>query len=528
MDSLYFERGLSLFSEKRFEESQAAFISSYRAHENEYRQALFYFLHVCEQKMDYQAAIDLLEEVIQHHHTDHAWYSIMSDMWAKLGEISKAIAYAEQSLLLEPHQESTSLNLASWKASQISDGLEIKKLFEDWAQKFIVPIESRQIQSDRNIDLNPDRILKIGYISGDLKNHSIRYFIESYFKLHDREKFQIHAFMTMEEDEISAFLKPTVDAWHNVKDLTDTKLHAFIQNIGIDILVDLSGHTLGNRLKVFAMRAAPIQMTWFGDMHTLGIKSVDYRITDFSMCPPGTDAHYTEKLLRFDCMSSYLPPLNSEKQYPSPYKTNGHVTMVSLNNSRKLSDLTLQTWSEILQENPRSGLIIVSAERTTEGAHQSLIPRLEKINAPMQQIAISARLTMQEFMHMASVADFALDPFPISGGTTTYHSLWMGLPILTLHAQGGMAVSTATPMTMLGIGMECCVANGLDAYKSKAKLWIDNPEMIDAMRLVTRSNFAQCALLDYPTRTRELETAYRDVWGNYVASQELKRTDHIN
>jgi len=238
---------------------------------------------------------------------------------------------------------------------------------------------------------------------------------------------------------------------------------------------------------------------------------MDYRITDLGMCPLGTDANYTEKLIRLKCMSSYLPPTHSEKQYPSPYHHNGHVTMVSLNNSRKLSDITLQTWCEILNENTNAGLIIISTERTQESAQQELSARLEKFNAPMDRVAISARLNMMDFMQIASIADFALDPFPISGGTTTYHTLWMGLPILTLNSDSDLGVSSSTSATMLGIGMPGCVANGIEEYKSKAKEWINNSEAIDLRRLRARPQFAKCALMAHEERTRELEDAYLEL-----------------
>jgi predicted O-linked N-acetylglucosamine transferase (SPINDLY family) len=286
--------------------------------------------------------------------------------------------------------------------------------------------------------------------------------------------------------------------------------------------VDLSGHTEGNRLKVFAMRAAPIQITWFGYMNTLGIKSMDYRITDWGMCPPGTEANYTEQLVRFQCMSSYLPPAHCEKQYPSPYHHNGHVTMVSLNNSRKLSDITLQTWCDILNENTNAGLIIISTERTQESAQQELAARLEKYNAPMDRVAISARLNMMDFMQMASIADFALDPFPITGGTTTYHTLWMGMPILTINYASDLGVSSSTPATMQAIGMQSCIANSIEEYKNKAKEWINNPQMIDELRQMARPQFAKCALMAHEERTLELEEAYLQ-----LALEKILTTDKV-
>ncbi len=512
MSSPFYEIGLDQFDKGNQGEAQKAFISAFDNDEPDARKALIHYLHMLDRGRDLQAALDLLQRAIEKQPKEHAWLSILADMYAGSGDIGKAIAYAEKSLALKPDQETTALNLAIWKTSQTKDGKQIKGLFENWAEQFIAPIEHQyQNVSFKHLKPIKDRRIKIAYISGDLKNHSVRYFIEPHLIHHDTSKFEIHAIMTMEEDEISEILKAKVEHWHNVKNMSDADLLALIRQLEIDILVDLSGHTEGNRLKVFAMRAAPIQMTWFGFMHTLGIKSMDYRITDLGMCPQGTDTNYTEKLIRLDCMSSYMPPTHSEKQYPSPHHHNGHVTMVSLNNSRKLSDITLQTWCEILNENTNAGLIIISTERTQESAQQELSARLEKFNAPMDRVAISARLNMMDFMQMASIADFALDPFPITGGTTTYHTLWMGMPILTINYASDLGVSSSTPATMQGIGMQNCVANDVEEYKSKAKEWINSPLMIDELRQMARPQFAKCALMAHEERTRELEDAYLEL-----------------
>ena len=509
MTSPLYMQGLDFLSRGVLENAQKSFLSSFETDEAESRKALIHFLHLQDKNRNLHFVIEILHQAIQKQPGEHAWFSILADIYAGAGDVELAIQNAEKSLALNPEQETTALNLTIWKSSQTKDGMEIKRLFENWSRKFIEPIElQHQNIQFPHLASRENRRVRIAYISGDFKNHSVRYFIEPHFIYHDKSKFEIFAIMTMEVDDISDILKAKVEHWHNVKDMSDEELLKFIRELEIDILVDLSGHTDGNRLKVFAMRAAPIQITWFGYMHTLGIKSVDYRITDWSMCPPGTEVNYTEKLIRLNCMSSYMPPAYCEKQYPSPFSQNGHITMISLNNSRKLTDQTLQTWSEILNENLNAGLIIVSTERTQESAEQELSNRLIKFNAPMDRVAITARLNMMDFMQMASIADFALDPFPISGGTTTYHTLWMGMPILTLQGSLELAVSSSTPATLVGIGMGECVASDLNDYKSKARQWIQQPQLIEDLRSISRSSFANCALMAHKDRTQELEVAF--------------------
>lgn len=162
----------------------------------------------------------------------------------------------------------------------------------------------------------------------------MRYLIEPHLRLHDASRFEIHTFMTSEEDEVSQFLKQWVPYWHNVAALDNDALLSLIRSLEIDILVDLSGHTEASKLEVFAARAAPVQVTWWGFAHTLGIEEIDYRLTDFETCPQGTEEHYIEALCRMTCLTAYAPPVNCEDQYASPWQRNGYVTMISLNHTR--------------------------------------------------------------------------------------------------------------------------------------------------------------------------------------------------
>jgi len=214
----------------------------------------------------------------------------------------------------------------------------------------------------------------------------VRYFIEPFLKHHNRNDFEVFAFMTMASDEVTEFLKPYVDSWHDVQDMGAESLLDLIRKNEIDILIDLSGHTEGARLEVFAMRAAPVQVTWFGFMQTLGMKAMDWRLTDWGISPLNTENHYTEKLFRLDCMVAYAPPLNCEAQFPSPYHQNGFVTMVSMNHLRKVSDQALLLWKDILLENPSTGLILISHYRDNDSARDSLAPRLTEVGFPMDRV----------------------------------------------------------------------------------------------------------------------------------------------
>lgn len=467
-------------------------------------------------KREYEC-IKILEDACNRFAEDDQWPAALACIWMNLGELDKALAWADAALRIEPDNEVMFINRTCWLAARCGDPLQAKELFEAWGKRFMDPLtENASFRFTQT--LKRDRILRIGYVSGDLKNHSVRYFIQPILAGHDRERVEVHAFMTMAEDEVSQFLKPCVDHWHNVCELDDDALLTFIRHHEIDILVDLSGHTEGQRLAVFARRAAPVQVTWFGFMQTLGMKAMDWRLTDYGMSPQGSDAHFTEKLYRLQCMAAYAPPLNSETLFQAPYRENGFVTMISMNHSRKLGDQALSAWRTILLENPQSGLIVIGNDKNPEIAHAGIAPRLSEAGLPMDRVSIAPRLNMLEFMGLASVADFALDSFPISGGTTTLHALWMGLPILALDdpLHGGMSSSTAT--TLRGLGLAECVATNIDHYKAMATQWINNPEQIERLRQRCRPALQSSVLMDHSARVKELETAYQFMWNSYLDS----------
>ena len=186
--------------------------------------------------------------------------------------------------------------------------------------------------------------------------------------------------MTMQPDDVSNILSGLVDKWHNVQGLADGELLELIRRERIHILVDLSGHTEGSRLEVFAMRAAPVQVTWFGFMQTLGMQAIDYRFSDRSVTPKGSDEFYTEKLHRLECMASYMPPVNADVIHPMPFQENGFMTMISLNEPRKINDKVLEVWQRLHADHADVGLIIISNEHDKDAAINQLQPRLERHN----------------------------------------------------------------------------------------------------------------------------------------------------
>ncbi len=470
------------------------------------------------QERKYKSAVEKLEKARLQFKQDHRILTQLSEIQMELGNYDQAIELANSSLRIFPDNKTLRLNLASWISSQSSSPLEIKNHYESWCLDYLdEPINELDDQQFSR-QLNEDDVLKIGYVSGDFKNHAVRYFIEPYLRNHNKKAFEIHAFMTDVSDEITEILKESIENWHSMKDVPTSEFVQKIKDLGIHILVDLSGHTQGERLDVFAERAAPIQVTWWGFMQTLGMREMDYRLTDSVFSPPGTDAHFTEKLWRLDCLTAYAPPLNADSLFESPWKKNGYVTMVSINHSRKVSDQALNLWRRILIENPNSSLIIVTMEKTPEGALELFKSRFEKFRLPADRVLAAPRLTMLEFMGLGSIADFSLDSFPISGGVTSFHALWMGLPILTLKPNQAIALQAYTSNILETAGLDECVASNENEYLAIASNWINQPNEIDRIRKICRDRLIESPYMAVRDRVHELERSFTSMWQKFKNS----------
>ncbi len=508
--------GLQHLSDGYLEQARVIFNRIIHQNDAESLIAFQYLAYAYSIESKYFLAIDTLKKAHENFNSDYLVLAQLAEIMMKIGDYDQAIAYAQKSLGLNTNNPILRINLAAWQASRTSDPIEIRNLYESWCRDYLDP-HAKFIQPFTNKNTDKNKKLKIGYVSGDFKNHAIRYFIEPYLKHHNHEDFEIHAFMTQASDPITSVLKKYTDYWHDVKEQSIEELFQLIQSQDIDVLVDLSGHSEGERLEVFARRAAPIQLTWYGFVQTLGMQQMDYRLTDSMSCPDGSEDYYTENLYRLQCFTAYQPPLTSDDFPLSPWKKNSYVTMISLNHSRKVSDDALILWRDVLKNNPKAKLIIVSTERTQEGANAIFIPRLERLALPLDRIEIKSKLSMRDFMRLAFYADFALDSTPISGGVTTFHTLWMGLPVLTMQPEKPISLFSYTANILRTLGLESCIADSPAHFQKLASNLINQPELIDALRAESRQRLLASPYLDHVARTKELELAYRQLWHEYTA-----------
>ena len=367
-------------------------------------------------------------------------------------------------------------------------------------------------------DRDPRRKLRIGYVTGDFRRHSIAFFMLPVLAHHDHANVEVHVFSTGGVDDVTVSMHKLVPHWHAVADMGFEALRDFIRGQRIDVLVDLSGHTLGERLITFAMRAAPVQVTWLGFMNTLGMQGMDYRLTDYGSSAPGSEAFYVETLFRLQCMASYAPPFHAPLRELPPMLEAGYPTLISLNNSVKLTQAMLELWARILEARPDARLIVMVKERTAEAAQEAMQHRVVAAGLPVDRVFVMHQQSLEQFMELGHIADVALDTSPISGGTTTMHALWMGLPVVCMDAE--RATDAATARTLQGLGFGGEVGRDADDYVRKALGLMADPEGLVEFRRTARAKFKASVLMDYASRTAELEKAYRLMWLNYLVGEK--------
>jgi predicted O-linked N-acetylglucosamine transferase (SPINDLY family) len=359
-----------------------------------------------------------------------------------------------------------------------------------------------------------DRRLRIGYVSADLREHSVASFIVPVIERHDHERFEIYCYYNYPtEDDVTRNIRSYSDRWTNISGLTDDQVAEGVAGDAIDILVDLNGHTALNRMPVFARKPAPVQVTWLGYPNTTGLSAIDYRITDAYTDPVGaSDVFHSEKLVRLpDCFSCFAAPSDAPEVVDPPVVSTGLVTFASFNSFAKISPDLIQTWAKILAAVPGSRLLIKSFG-SGHGRMQESIREILAIHG-----VASDRLQVLDYeasrrAHLAcyNVVDIALDTFPYNGTTTTCEALWMGVPVVSLAGETHAARVSAGLLRHLDL--PALIATTPAEYAAIAVRLSETPAQINALRHSLRGRMRNSPLLDAQRFTANLEALYADIW----------------
>ena len=463
-------------------------------------------------------ALDLLERAREANPALAGVDERIGEQLAFLGRGAEAIAAYDRAIAREPDNYA----LASNRLFLLNHfGLfDRSRTFDEhrrWGERLERTVAAQR-RPHRN-EPDPDRPLRIGVVSADLRNHPIAYWIEGYLGAHDRERYPIEAFdvSPYQEDAVSRRLRGQLDAWHRCGALDAGELADLVRRQCIDVLVDLAGHTGHNRLETFARKPAPVQASWFGYMNTSGLTAIDWRLTDAQHDPPGCEAFYTEKLWRLPFLACFTPDPSSPEPGPAPFLRNGFVTFASANNWAKVSEGAKDAWAAILRDAPAARLKVIARGGEEARVVESIRAEFARRGVQGPRIDVSPFLPLPAFLAFFRDVDVALDPFPYGGGTTTLHTLWMGVPAIAL--EGDSELARATPATLRGVGAGGFVASTVARYVELGTALAREPASLAEVRRRLRDQVRSSAAMDYAGLARNVEAAFRGMWRAWCAER---------
>jgi len=437
---------------------------------------------------------------------------------ARLGE---ALDCFRRGLEVRPedhHLHSNLLLYLHYDPAQTPEGIFAEHLH--WRQRHAAALEARARPPVR--PRSPERRLRLGYVSADFREHSVAFFVEPVLAAHDRTQFEVYCYSDVAApDRVTERLAGLAEQWRSVVGLSDAALAELVREDGIDILVDLGGHTAQNRLLAFARKPAPVEVTWLGYPDTTGLASMDYRITDARADPPGwTESLHSERLARpagaFLC---YRAPQGAPEV--ETY-TEEEICFGCLNQPAKLNPPLLRLWAALLGRLPRSRLLIKARGLADPAVRSRLLDWLESCGLERERVELHPpAAALQDHLAFYRRIALALDTFPYQGTTTTCEALWMGVPVVTLE---GRTHASRVGASLLGaLGLEELIAHTPQQYVAVAAAWAADRERLARLRRSLRARMQQAPLTDARSFTRGLEEAYRAMWRRWCSEAGSRR-----
>jgi protein O-GlcNAc transferase len=445
-------------------------------------------------------------------------YSNLGSVFFEMGQLDEAKACHRRALQIKPDFVDAHTNLIfALDLSTSEDVASLQAERKTWGERHASPLFQQRTFSNT---LDPERRLRIGYVSADFRHHAASRVFEGMLFYFDRQQYDIFAYSNYSrEDALTQRFKQSVTGWRNIVGLSDDAATELIRQDQIDILVDLSGHTAGNRLLVFARKPAPIQITAWGHATGTGMKAIDVFFTDAVMVPPAEQSLYAESVRYLPCTLCYssdvtlaLPSVNTLPALKQPT-----ITFGSFNRLCKITDATITLWSRVLQAVPDSRLILKTTELDDAVIRTRLTERLLRAGIDAQRIALQGRTNWEMYMATYNEIDIALDCFPQSGGITTLDGLLMGIPVVTLRWHNYVGRFSTSIMSTLGL--TDWIAESEDAYVALAVSKARDREALAALRSTLRERFKSSVLGDARAYVRIVEGEYRELWRTWVQQQ---------
>ncbi len=472
---------------------------------------------------------------------------LLSDMLWRLGESAQAIEHCHRAIALAPDEAAPYQSLATALMQQgrqaeaeaafeaalarnpgsakahsdlvfalnYRNDIDPRRLFaahRAWDERHARPLAPAAARFDN--DKDPKRRLRVGYVSRDFRTHPVSSFFMPLLRAHDRAAIEAFCYAdNAQRDAVTRELEALADRWRPIAERSDEDVAALIRGDRVDILVDLAGHTGDNRLRVFARRPAPIQVTWLGYPTSTGLSAIDYRLSDAIVDPEGEDEiPSSEAVVRLpEGYHCYRPPDNAPEVGPLPAEAAGRITFGSFNHLPKLSDPAIALWARLLAELPDARLLLKNRCFADAGTRQRFAEKFAAAGIEAERLALKPWVgAHRDHLALYNRIDLALDSFPYNGTTTTCEALWMGVPVVTFCGDRHAGRVGASLLTR--VGLEDLIAPDEAGYFTTALALARDPDRLSALRAGLRARMSASPLCDETGFARAVELAYRDMW----------------
>jgi len=439
-----------------------------------------------------------------------AAYNNLGIVQKDMGDIESGIRSYRRALELNPSYASCYSNLLFCLSH--SEKIDPTALFKEHCQygkQYEQPLKASWPTHTNLRD--HERCLQIGFVSADFRDHSLAYFIEPILNyLMVSLKLSLHAYASSDiEDSVTQRLRGKFNRWNKVAGLSDEMFAKKIQEDGIDILVDLDGHTAGNRLLTFARKPAPVQVSWLGYLATTGLNAMDYYLADDYLLPAGKlDDQFTEKLVQLPANAPFMPSETAPEVNDLPALINGYITFACFNRPNKITPSVVRLWCKLLTAIPNSKMLL--GAMPLDGSYDAITEWFALEGVSLNRLIFHPRSCMENYLKLHHEVDICLDTFPSNGVTTTCHALWMGVP--TLCMEGKSLAGRGALGVAKHVGLEGFVALDESDFVSKGLFLASNIAQLAEVRQSLRSRFRQSRLAQPDVIADSLGQALHHMW----------------
>ena len=429
------------------------------------------------------------------------------------GNIKGVLAACDRALAIKPdYAEGLSQKIFAFDFAadaEFADHQEVRR--EWWSRAGAKIAAASKFKHDNAAD--PDRPLVVGYISSDFRQHSASLVFKPVLRNHDRSRFRVICYScSVLADNVTEEFKQTAHLWRDAAQWSDERLANQVHQDGVDILIDLSGHTEGHRLGVFARKPAPIQVTAWGNATGTGLPMIDYLFSDATSIPPAVRHLFAEKIWDLPCCITVDALPGELHPADPPVLANGYVTFGVFNRTSKISDASVAVWADILGRHPRARLLIKHLDVEDEAVRTRLTAKFGK-HGVADRLDFLGSTSREQHLAAYQQVDICLDPFPQNGGISTWEALQMGVPVVA--KLGNSVPSRVAGAILAGIGLDDWVADTPESYTAIALRYAGAPDQLRGLRHELPGRIAASSAGNPEKYTRAVEAAYRAMWVDY-------------